>query len=307
MHLPSLSRGVLATALALAFALQARAQSAFFVAYNNKPAVVRKVEGGRAYVEDDGKLVSTSFLKPALVKVSDYLPVFIKVNVVTAGGSSRGFNGTQTEMNREFPFQAQLTSPVLLNDVFGVLEIEQAGNVKTLFPFAIGRLAPRRSELVDVIVPIQAIGSEKYVLHLFVGGIEALHSLVPPEQRAAALDGMIARRAAGLQDGPPRPFLSPPPEYPPELLKTKAKGEVVVRLHIEPNGAVLNPQIVRTSDPAFGEATVAAVREWRFIPRIKDGKPVESTVAKPLNFAPPAEKSSGAPPPGLGRPTARPI
>lgn len=288
MQLPLLSRHALAAGVsALLLATEARAQSAFFVSFENKPAAVRRFEGGRAYVDQNGQLVSTSVLKPALVKVSDYLPVFVKVNVVTAGGSSRGFNGTSTEMNREFPFQAQLVSPLPLDDVFGVLEITQSGNAKVLFPFAIGHVKAHSPELLNIIVPIQAIGSETYVLHLFVGGIEILHSLQPAEQRAAALDGMIARRVVDRPDGPPRPFLSPPPEYPPELAKTKAKGEVVVRLHIEPNGAVSNPQIVRTSDPAFGEATVNAVKEWRFLPRIKDGKPVESTVAMPLNFEPP--------------------
>jgi TonB family protein len=288
MHFLPLTRcAAAAAALALFFAAEARAQHAFFVAYKNKPTVVRKFENGRAYVDDNGQLTSTSLTKLALAKVSDYLPVFINVNVVTAGGSSRGFNGTQAEMNREFPFQAQVISPIPLDDVFGVLEIEQAGNAKVLFPFAIGRLAAHQSSLINVIVPIQAIGSEKYSLHLFVGGIEALHSLIPSEERQTALDGMIERRVAGRPDGPPRPFLSPPPEYPSELLKTKVKGEVVVRLTIEPNGAVTNPRIVRTSEPAFGEATVAAVRDWRFIPRIKDGKAVESTVAMPLNFAAP--------------------
>lgn len=49
-------------------------------------------------------------------------------------------------------------------------------------------------------------------------------------------------------------------------------------------GRVLNPEVVETTNEAFGEAAMTAVRFWQFIPRIKNGKPVSSQVKLPIVF-----------------------
>jgi protein TonB len=77
------------------------------------------------------------------------------------------------------------------------------------------------------------------------------------------------------------------PEYPKSLRKTGVKGEAVVAMRITRQGVVVEPTIERATDPAFAEATLAAVRQWRFLPQVKGGRPVETAVSLPITFDPP--------------------
>ncbi len=122
--------------------------------------------------------------------------------------------------------------------------------------------------------------------HIFVRGIEALHSEMPFFAREAVLDSMIAKRVENQPDGGPKPFLGPAPEYPASLRKTNISGQAVVTLWIRVSGAVRDPVVKSATDPAFGEAALAAARTWRFIPRVKDGNPVECKVDMPFIFVP---------------------
>ena len=71
------------------------------------------------------------------------------------------------------------------------------------------------------------------------------------------------------------------------LRKAGVKGKAVVTVRITPQGTVRDPVVESASDPAFGEAALAAVRQWRFIPRVEDGRAVEARVNMPFVFAPP--------------------
>jgi TonB family protein len=55
------------------------------------------------------------------------------------------------------------------------------------------------------------------------------------------------------------------------------------------NARVHDPTPKCTTDPAFGEAALEAVRFWRFLPKVKDGRPVEALVELPFSFTPPDE------------------
>jgi TonB family protein len=130
-----------------------------------------------------------------------------------------------------------------------------------------------------------------YKFHLFTGGREVLQSLIPWETRERILDNMVAKRVANAADGPPRPFVGPSPEYPKALLKTNEAGNAVVVMHISVHGSVVDPQVQSASDPAFGTSAIEALRLWRFLPQIKNGKPVETLATIPVQFAPGMAKS----------------
>jgi protein TonB len=66
------------------------------------------------------------------------------------------------------------------------------------------------------------------------------------------------------------------PHYPDDAKRLQLEDQVVVRYVIGKNGRILSVEILsHASYPAFDTATVDAIREWRFRPMIKDGKPVE--------------------------------
>jgi TonB family protein len=145
-----------------------------------------------------------------------------------------------------------------------------------------------------VVVPLaEELGSGSYQLHVFTQGREVFNSLQPWEFREGVLNQMVMKRIEGVQDAPPQPFVGPVPEYPPALRKKRVKGEAVVAVRITHLGVVADPEVVEASDPAFGQAALVAVRQWRFLPQVKGGRPVEINVRVPFGFeVPPDDKKS---------------
>ena len=133
---------------------------------------------------------------------------------------------------------------------------------------------------------IGGLGEGHYKVHLFSGGHEVLNSMMPWETRERILDRMVAGRTLGAPDRPPQPFLGPAPDYPPALRQAKVEGRAVVRIQVGIRGEVLNPRLDSATDPAFGEAALAAIRQWRFLPEISGGVPRPVTVDFPFGFTP---------------------
>ena len=99
----------------------------------------------------------------------------------------------------------------------------------------------------------------------------------------------MLKRIAGVTEAPPRPLVGPAPEYPAALRKSRVKGEAVVAVHITRQGVVLDLKVASATDPAFGQAAVEAVGQWRFLPQVKDGHPVETFANMPFTFVAPEE------------------
>jgi TonB family protein len=97
----------------------------------------------------------------------------------------------------------------------------------------------------------------------------------------------VAARIKGIHAAGPKLFFGPPPDYPPALKAANLKGQAMVAIHIGTNGAVANPVVRSASDPAFGDAALAAVQMWRFLPTIKDDHPVETQAVVPFSFEQP--------------------
>jgi outer membrane biosynthesis protein TonB len=53
---------------------------------------------------------------------------------------------------------------------------------------------------------------------------------------------------------------------------------------------VSDPKLVAASLPEFGEAAMAVIRQWRFLPTVKNGHPVPTRVEMPFNFPAPGKK-----------------
>jgi protein TonB len=75
------------------------------------------------------------------------------------------------------------------------------------------------------------------------------------------------------------------PAYPDKAKKLQLEDQVIVRYIIGKKGQVLDVQIIdHAKDPMFDEATVNAIKQWRFRPMIQDGKPVEVVHELAVNF-----------------------
>jgi protein TonB len=91
-------------------------------------------------------------------------------------------------------------------------------------------------------------------------------------------------------DGTPQPskaisvLRNPPPRYPQNLKQKGISGKVVIEATVDTTGKVSNAKILESSDPAFSEAVLKAIRQWMFNPATKDGQPISSKIQVPFSF-----------------------
>ncbi|MBI2517088.1 MAG: energy transducer TonB [Opitutae bacterium] len=289
MTLPAIGfrRWLVLISLALGWAGSLPAQSVLCVEHKGKVYAVHKVHRDWVTIMVDNKPVEIVAKRCGLQSVEEFMPVFISVNNIEVKTSYLTTN-TGGELNNDFHFRAKFTSPYVLRDVFLVLELESELAGRRIFYQEVGELSPDDTRPVWVRVPMrEKFGEGKYQLHLFAGGREVFHSQQPWQFREAQLDKMVFKRIAGVQQAGPEPFVGPVPEYPAALRKSGVKGEAVVQVRVSSRGVVLDPAVMSATDPAFGEAALAAVRLWRFLPQVKEGRAVETKVNMPFTFESP--------------------
>ncbi|MDX1706642.1 energy transducer TonB [Pseudidiomarina sp.] len=85
----------------------------------------------------------------------------------------------------------------------------------------------------------------------------------------------ISKMGFGIQDErDPKPLYRVNPRYPVLLVSRGLEGDVSARYDITESGFVENVEITEYSDRAFVKTSEDAIKQWRFAPRIVDGKPV---------------------------------
>jgi TonB family protein len=73
--------------------------------------------------------------------------------------------------------------------------------------------------------------------------------------------------------------------YPRTLRTQRLEGSVNVGFTITSKGAVLDPHAVSSTNEAFEQAAIDAVKKWKYKPGLKDGKPVSTKVQVTLTFS----------------------
>jgi TonB family protein len=86
-------------------------------------------------------------------------------------------------------------------------------------------------------------------------------------------------------DKKPTPIKRVQPLYPAELKAARKTGEAVISFVVDVDGSVKNLRVEKATEPAFGEAALAAVAAWEFEPGSKNGTPVACQLSLPLRFA----------------------
>ena len=84
-------------------------------------------------------------------------------------------------------------------------------------------------------------------------------------------------------DRPPRLLQQVRPTYPSEAFVKKVEGTVVIEIVIDERGRVVRTRIVR-SVTLLDAAAVAAVRQWVFVPALKQGRAVATVAMAPVTF-----------------------
>lgn len=75
------------------------------------------------------------------------------------------------------------------------------------------------------------------------------------------------------------------PEYPQEAARKRKEGDVLLEFTVDSSGFVVDPKVVRSTDPVFDKASLEAVKKFRYAPQFADGKPVAvARVQQKINF-----------------------
>jgi TonB family protein len=247
---------------------------------------VVSVKGYKPFVLKDGKVVESRSRSYGLVETGEYLPIFVSVWKSKVGSSHSRLSGG-AEINQTFELQCQLESAFDLEGLFMVLVLDtEAG--KRIFLRGLDKLEARKPRYVDVSIPVGvSLGSGVYRMHLFVKGREVFSSMLPFGEMDIAERRMVSERIKDVQNASAKPFIDPAPEYPTEMYKKRVEGSAVLTFRITIDGSVEEPEVTEASQPEFGSAALAVIRQWRFLPKVVDGQPVESKASMPFAFTPP--------------------
>ena len=115
----------------------------------------------------------------------------------------------------------------------------------------------------ELVLPEEAVAASSSV------AIKSRRSIaVPPGAEAR-----VGRAGSNLVVG--KPLARTVPSYPYEAQQQRVEGTVKLRAVIGTNGSVESVEFV-SGPPSLMDASVAAVREWRFAPTKFDGRPVRA-------------------------------
>lgn len=120
---------------------------------------------------------------------------------------------------------------------------------------------------------------------------------LPPIEIPVPVAAAPAPAPVAAPPAPPPPPLVPPsfnaaylnnpaPAYPSLSRRMGEEGRVVLRVHVNEQGAATQVQL-RTSSkhPLLDEAALDAVRRWRFVPARRGDQPVAAWVLVPISFS----------------------
>jgi periplasmic protein TonB len=100
--------------------------------------------------------------------------------------------------------------------------------------------------------------------------------------RGGGTGGGVFRVGGGVSA--PRPTYTPDPEYSEEARKAKYQGTCVLWLIVGPDGKPRDIKVARTLGLGLDEKAIEAVKQWKFEPAMKDGKPVAVQINVEVSF-----------------------
>ncbi len=260
------------------------AQKILMVVDDGKPAMVVSADGPEAMVEKNGKLVFAKGQGFGLLDASEYIPYVVKVTESNVETVSIKLDGGSGSTNNRLKVSLTLESPVELENAFVVLDLStEAG--KALFLWGVRTLLAGEPSRISIVLPSSVdLGASRYYTHVFSNGAELLNSTMSLDYINGWYEGMMRKRIEGVTHQALGVMVHPAPIYPADLKKKKVKGQAVISVNITKTGFVLDAALKSATDPAFGQAALVAVRQWWFLPPVRDGVPSGAKADIPINF-----------------------
>jgi len=81
-----------------------------------------------------------------------------------------------------------------------------------------------------------------------------------------------------------RSISAPDPEYSETARQKKINGTVILAIAINASGTVDDVKVLQSVEPGLDQNAVYAVKQWKFTPATKDGKPVGVQIPVSVGF-----------------------
>lgn len=106
---------------------------------------------------------------------------------------------------------------------------------------------------------------------------------VPTRVDLLAANGLMAPDGSAPEYAPALVTMADP-VWPLDALLAGEGGSATVQFTVSSQGRVTNAKVLEATQPAFGQALVAAAESWQFEPAIKDGMAIDVALVKKIAF-----------------------
>jgi protein TonB len=141
---------------------------------------------------------------------------------------------------------------------------------------------PEPPELEEEMPPLD-LAQLELALNPGFGGEFGVDFKVDLNQGAAGGDDIDALFSMADLDQRPRAVYQPSPNFTAEL-RRRAPGTVYIIFVVDERGRVTNSVVQSSTDPVFEGPALAAVKQWKFEPGLRNGKAVRFRVRQPIIF-----------------------
>jgi periplasmic protein TonB len=114
------------------------------------------------------------------------------------------------------------------------------------------------------------------------GGVGAGHGPGVGSGSGGGIGGGVYHVGGGIS--PPQAISAPDPEYTEEARRAKTQGTCILWLIVDATGRPRDVRVVRGLGFGLDAKALEAVRQWRFQPSMKDGKPVDVQISVEVGF-----------------------
>jgi TonB family protein len=114
------------------------------------------------------------------------------------------------------------------------------------------------------------------------GGVGVGHGPGVGVGSGGGIGGGVYKVGGGISA--PQPIATPDPEYTEDARTAKTEGTCILWLIVDEQGNPQNIRVVRGLGHGLDAKAVAAVKQWRFKPSMKDGHPVNVQISVEVGF-----------------------
>lgn len=148
----------------------------------------------------------------------------------------------------------------------------------------LGREILQKSSALGELAAMEVLELEKEGMGLLPAFQYVMHAPVEERYIKRLADLAAEREANPSADAMPRPLKIVQPIYPAALKLDNLEGKAQVEFVVDRTGRVVQARVVSASHPGFAESALAAIKNWRFRPGAKAGRPVNTLVQVPFEF-----------------------